>query len=88
MKFYLLQNIFGIFNNICCIVVLIINNGDLKDIQKLVRVIKVYSFDIIRCIFDCLIALYYWKKIFSAKIAGIIGVISSIMAIIQTLEKI
>jgi hypothetical protein len=88
MKFYLIQNIFGILHNICCIIVAIINNKGLQDIKKLIRVIKVYSFDMIRCIFDFLIALYYWKHIFSGKIAGIFGVISSLMAIVQTLEKI
>jgi hypothetical protein len=60
---------------------------DDKDFKKLIRAIKHYSFDMIRCFLDCLVALFYWKKIFTAKTAGIIGVISTIMGIMQSLEK-
>ena len=41
----------------------------------------------IRCVIDCFVGLYLLKKTFSAKIAGILGVISTIMAIMQSLEK-
>lgn len=84
MKFYLLQNIFGVLNNICCLVVSAIQSKESKDLKKFIRAIKFYSFDMIRCFLDCFVALYYWKKIFSAKVAGIIGVITSIMAIMQS----
>jgi hypothetical protein len=40
------------------------------------------AFDLIKCLFDCIIALYYWKGKLPAKKIGILGVITSIMAII------
>lgn len=85
MKFFLLQSVFGVLNNICCMVVSAMTSKDSKDIKKLMRAIKHYTFDLIRCVLDCLIALYYWKKTFTAKTAGIIGVISTIMSIMQSL---
>lgn len=87
MKFYFLSNFFGIFNDISCMAIAIVQSKDHKDVKKLVRSIKHYSFDLIRCLLDCLVALFYWKNKFSAKITGILGVISSIMAIMQSLEK-
>lgn len=83
MKFYLLQNIFGVLHNISCLIMSGIESKDNKDLKKFVRAIKHYSFDMIRCFLDCLVALYYWKKILSAKVAGVLGVITSIMAIMQ-----
>lgn len=68
-------------------VVAALSSKEPKDIKKLMRAIKHYTFDLIRCALDCLIALYYWKKIVSAKTSGIIGVISTIMSIMQSLEK-
>jgi len=69
-------------------VVAIIQSKDNKDVKKLIRSIKYYSFDLIRCFLDCLVALFYWKNKIPAKVTGILGVISSIMAIMQSLEKI
>lgn len=83
MKFYFLQNVFGVLHNISCIIVSAVQSNDNKDFKKFIRAIKHYSFDMIRCFLDCFVALYYWKKIFSAKIAGVLGVITSIMAIMQ-----
>lgn len=87
MKFYFLSNLFGILNDISCMMIAIIQSKDNKDVKKLERSIKHYSFDLIRCFLDCLVALFYWKSKFSAKTTGIIGVISSILAIMQSLEK-
>lgn len=85
MKFWFFQNIFGVLHDICCMVVSIIKSKDHKDVKKLIRAIKHYSFDLIRCSLDMLVSLFYMKKAFSPKTAGIIGVISSIMAIMQLL---
>lgn len=39
----------------------------------------------IRCLMDCLVALYYWKNNLPANKIGILGVITSLMAMIQML---
>lgn len=64
---------------------IIISEGE--DEKKTVKAIKAFSFDLLRCLLDCLVALYYWKQKLSARKAGIIGFISSIMAIMQSIEK-
>jgi hypothetical protein len=48
--------------------------------------VKRKAFDLIRCLLDCLVALFYWKGTIPAKKAGIIGVITSIMAMCQSLK--
>ena len=87
MQFYFLQNLLGILKNICCIAVSIIQSKDNKDIKKLIRTIKHYSFDLIRCFLDCLVSLHFWKNKLSKRFAGVIGVVTSIMAIMQSLES-
>jgi hypothetical protein len=66
-------------------IISVIASNDNKDLKKLIKAVKFYSFDMIRCILDCFVGLYYLKRNFSAKIAGVLGVISSIMAIMQIL---
>ena len=85
---------FGILNNIFCIIASIIKSSseDGKEsnemkVKKLIRVIKYYTFDLIRCCLDCVIALFYWKHVVTPKTAGVIGVLSTIMAIMQSLEQ-
>lgn len=51
------------------------------DIQK----IKAHLFDLIRCFIDCFVALFYWKGKYSPKAIGKLGVITSLMAIVQSL---
>jgi hypothetical protein len=63
----------------------VLESKDLKEVKKLVRAIKHYSFDLIRCFLDMLVGFFYLKKFCSAKTAGILGVLSSIMAIMQSL---
>jgi hypothetical protein len=36
-------------------------------------------------LFDCLVALYYWKAILPSKKAGILGIVTSLMGIAQSL---
>lgn len=52
------------------------------------QLIKSKAFDLIRSILDCLIALYYLRDTLGPKAAGVIGVITSIMAIIQSIKLI
>lgn len=91
MKFYFLQNLMGVLNNLICMAIAIhTSNGKVNQKSKnneTVQAIKAYSFDLIRCLLDCLVALHYWQGMLPAKKVGIIGVISSIMAIIQLVEK-
>lgn len=47
--------------------------------------IKKLGFDLIRCLFDCLIAVYYIGKKLPANKIGILGVITSLMGIMQSL---
>jgi hypothetical protein len=54
----------------------------------MIKAIEHYTFDLIRCCLDCVIAIYYWKKSISAKAAGIVGTISTIMGIMSYLERI
>lgn len=88
MKFYFLQNFMGVLKNIMNMAFKINSSKDSGDIKKAVQAIKVYSFDLIKCLFDCLVALYYMKKNLPAGKIGILGVITSIMGIMQIIEKI
>jgi len=47
--------------------------------------IKKFAFDLIKCFLDCFVALYYLNGSLGARKAGIVGVITSIMGIIQSL---
>lgn len=49
--------------------------------------IKKCAFDLIKCLLDCVVALYYWKGQLPAKKIGILGVITSIMSIMQILDR-
>ena len=53
--------------------------------DDIAKKIKSLAFDFIRCVVDCFVALYYWKGSITAKRAGFLGTISSIMAILQSL---
>lgn len=77
----------GVLNNIIQMAIKIHSSKDSEDIKKVVQAIKVYSFDLIRCLFDCLVALYYLKNNLPAGKIGILGVITSIMGIMQSIEK-
>lgn len=81
MKFYFLQNVFGALHNL----VLIINEIKKQDIFEITDRIKSFIFDLIKCFLDCFVALFYWKGKFNPKNIGILGVITSIMGILQSL---
>lgn len=83
MRFYFLQNIFGILHNLVLIFNELMKGQQKKstDMQK----IKSQLFDLIRCFIDCFVALFYWKGKYGPKGIGKLGVISSIMAIVQSL---
>ena len=82
MKFYFLQNLMGVLNNLVKMALSVLK-GDVST-DKINRL----SFDLIRCLLDCLVALYYWRGTLGAKKAGIVGVITSLMAIAQSLKLI
>ncbi len=89
MKYYLLQNIFGALRNLIDMAIIILEGkyeGEMIDFSNGGKLIKERAFDMIRCILDCLVALYYLKGTFGAKTAGVIGVITSIMGILQSLK--
>lgn len=86
MKFYFLQNLFGAIHNLFKMAITISNARD-EGKKNTVKAIQAFSFDLLRCILDCIVGLFYWKNKLPAKQVGVIGVISSIMAIMQSIEK-
>jgi hypothetical protein len=44
-----------------------------------------FAFDLIKCLLDCIVALFYLKEGLPAKKVGILGVITSIMGIMQVI---
>jgi hypothetical protein len=92
MKMYLWQNIIGIVKNIAVVIVLIVEGkyeGALIDIGKGATIIKSKVVEIIRNILDIFVANYYLNKPAgkAAKI-GVIGVITSLIGICQSLRLI
>lgn len=83
MRFYFLQNLFGVLRNLVEYV-----NEYLKGKQTPEAAKKMNSilFDLIRCFLDCFVALYYWKGKYGPKKAGLIGMITSLMAIAQSIS--
>ena len=77
----------GILKNVLSMVVAAHGTKQAEDVKKTVKAIKKYSFDLIRCLLDCVVGLYFWKHSISAKKTGVVGVISTIMYIMQLVEK-
>lgn len=86
MKFYFLQNLFGILRNL----VEIFNEFQKGSNRNSESSKKVNSllFDLIRCFLDCFVALFYWKGKYTPTGIGKVGVITSLMAIAQSLNYI
>ena len=55
---------------------------------EIIGKVRSLAFDFIRCVLDCFVALFYWKGSISVKRAGLIGTVSSVMAILQSLDYI
>ncbi len=55
--------------------------------QTIIEKMRKLGFDCIRCLLDCLVAIYYLKTNvnLAANKIGILGVITSLMAIAQSL---
>lgn len=89
MKYYFLQNVFGVLKNIMEITLIIfeqrVNEKNIS-LDNMTNEVKKRAFDLIRCLLDVLVALFYLKGSIPAKKAGILGVITSIMAICQSLK--
>ena len=87
-KFYMFENIFGVLRNLMEILVILTEGKyddqslDLKTVNVLV---KRKIFDLVRNFLDIFVAMHYLNQKISAKNAGIIGVITSIMSIMQIL---
>lgn len=63
-----------------------IKNGyKTQDLEEVRIKVKKLTFDLLRCLLDCIIALYYLKSGISSKKIGILGVVTSLMAIFQIL---
>ena len=84
MKFYFLQNLFGALHDLVLLGLEIMKQGK-EEHEKYMKKIKNYAFDLIRNLLDCLVALFYWKGGLPAKKIGILGVITSLISIIQIL---
>jgi hypothetical protein len=87
MVCYFLQNVCGVLYNLMKMAEEIMSSKgkDEEEKDSAVEKSKKLSFDLLRCLFDCLVALYYWKAVLPAKKAGILGAVTSVMAIMQSL---
>lgn len=88
MKFYFIQNLLGVIKNIISIANTVMESRKSNNSEKKDKItIKKSAFDLIKCLFDCIVALFYWKGQLPAQKIGTLGVITSIMSIIQILER-
>lgn len=91
MKMYRLQNIFGALRSILQIVVIFIDGkyeGQLIDMEKGPILIKGLALEFIRNILDIFVASYYLNQpAGKAKTIGVLGVITSVIGIVQALNK-
>ena len=71
----------GLLNSIIRMIIVITQAGTIGNEAKVKKAIEKIALTLIRCLLDCFVALFYWKNKLSAKTTGIIGVISSIIAI-------
>jgi hypothetical protein len=93
MKMYLLQNIFGFLRSITEISLLILEGryeGEIIDEEeKGVKIVKNKAFVIIRNILDMFVATYYINRpAGKASRIGVVGVITSLIGIYQSLRPI
>jgi hypothetical protein len=92
MQMYLLQNVMGVLRNISEILVMFLEGkyeGEMVDGEKGLRIIKSKAVDIIKNILDIFVALYYLRKPSGqAKRIGVIGVITSLIGVAQSLKLI
>lgn len=82
------ENICGVLKNLMEILEIFIDGkyeDQRLDLKTMNILIKRKFFDLIRCALDILVAVHYLNKKISAKTAGIIGVVTSIISIIQIL---
>ena len=90
MKMYRLQNVFGALKNLCEIVVIFMegtNEGEVLDMEMGAKIMRSKVIGVIKCILDIVIANYYLNPgEGKAKKTGIIGVITSIIGILQVLK--
>ena len=91
MKMYRFQNIFGALKSLLQITVIFIDGkyeGQLIDMEKGSTLIKNLALEFLRNILDIFVASYYLNQpAGKAKTIGVIGVITSVIGIVQVLGK-
>lgn len=90
MKSYLLQNVFGVLRNFAEIAVVILEGkyqGKMVDMESGSKILKGKAVEIIRDILDIFVAHYYLNKpAGKAARIGVVGVITSLIGIAQSLK--
>jgi hypothetical protein len=90
MKMYLWSNVFGAVKSLMEIIIIVLEGkyeGEVLDMEKGSKILKGKAIDIIRHILDILVAKYYLNKPpGGAAFIGIVGVITSIIGISQSLN--
>jgi|688.fasta_scaffold508513_1 hypothetical protein len=89
---YLLQNVFGVLRNLAEIAVIFMEGkyqGNMVDMDSGSKILKSKAVEIIRNILDIFVAHYYINKpAGKAARIGVVGVITSIIGICQSLKLI
>lgn len=92
MKMYMLQNVFTALRSLVEIALIILEGkyeGEMIDMEKGTKILKGKAVTIIRSILDIFVGHYYLNKpAGSAAKIGLIGVVTSIIGICQSLELI
>jgi hypothetical protein len=89
---YLLQNVFGVLRNLAEIAVIFLEgsyNGESVDMDSGSKILKGKAFEIIRNVLDIFVAHYYiHRPAGKAARIGVVGVITSLIGICQSLKLI
>ena len=92
MKMYRLQNIFGALKNLAEIAAIVMEgqfNGELIDMENGMKLIRGRAIEFIRNVLDIFVASYYLHQpAGQARKIGIIGIITSIIQVLQALNLI
>lgn len=89
---YLLQNVFGVLRSFAEIAMIILEGkyqGKMLDMESGSKILKGKAVEIIKCILDIFVAHYYINKpAGKAARIGVVGVITSLIGIAQSLKLI
>ncbi len=56
-----------------------------QDLEEVRIQVKKLTFDLLRCLLDCIVAIYYLQSGIPSKKIGVLGIVTSLMAIVQIL---